>query len=32
MLALLLTGVGFLALLWLTQTLVRRRMDDGSDG
>jgi len=31
-LALLFTVAGFLALLWLTQTLVRRRMDDGSNG
>ena len=31
-LALLLVAAGFLGLLWLTQVLVRRSMDDGNHG
>jgi hypothetical protein len=29
---LLIVTAGFISLLWLTQSLIRRGMDDGSDG
>jgi hypothetical protein len=31
-LSLLIVAAGFIGLLWLTQSLIRRRMDDGSNG